>query len=63
MTPASTCNPDLLHLMTSARREHDRALGDFIHRIWQALTDVLTPPPAPGAAHCAPQAPTLHPGP
>lgn len=63
MTPANTCNSDLLHLMTSARREHDRAIGDFIHQIWQALAEALTPHPAPGAALRPFQARPLPPGP
>lgn len=63
MTPASTCNPDLLDLMTAARREHDRAIGDFIHRIWQALAEALTPSPASEPAHRPIQARPLPPGP
>lgn len=63
MNPADTCPSDLLDLMTAARLEHDRAIGDFIHRIWQALTEALTPSPASGPAHRPIQARPLPPGP
>lgn len=63
MNPADTCPSDLLDLMTAARREHDRAIGDFIHRIWQALAEALTPSPASGPAHRPIQARPLPPGP
>ncbi|MBN9696054.1 MAG: hypothetical protein J0L85_09665 [Zoogloea sp.] len=63
MTSANTRNPDLLDLMTSARREHDRAVGEFIHQIWQALAEALIPTTAAVTAHRAFQAHPLHPGP
>lgn len=41
----ATPGPDLLHHMTSARRAHDRALGEFFHTLWTSLLEELTPAP------------------
>ncbi|NML27882.1 hypothetical protein [Zoogloea dura] len=62
MTSADTCNTDLLHLMTSARSQHDRAIGDFLHQIWQAFVEELTPAPVLELARRAHQARSPHPG-
>lgn len=62
MASADPRNTDLLHLMTSARNEHDRAIGDFIHQIWQALVEELTPEPVLELARRSLQARAPHPG-
>ncbi|KAB2963367.1 hypothetical protein [Zoogloea sp.] len=62
MTSADTCHTELLHLMTSARREHDRAIGDFVHQIWQAFIEELTPTPVLELARRPLQARSPHPG-
>ena len=41
MNATSTSGSDLLHLMTTARLEHDRALANGLRHLGRRLTDAL----------------------
>ncbi|MDD2987450.1 MAG: hypothetical protein PHI64_00690 [Zoogloea sp.] len=43
MTATRPSGSDLLHLMTTARLEHDRALANGLHSLTNALANLVKP--------------------